>query len=106
GELVDRLIGRYDIRVANSSVLARRLSGGNAQKVVIARELSREPSVVVACEPVRGLDVAATRFVHQQLIEHRDRGAAVLLVSTELDDVMAMSDRLLVINGGRIVGEF
>lgn len=105
-DLAAELVRRYDVRVAHVDVLARRLSGGNAQKVVVARELSRHPAAVVACEPVRGLDIAATRFVYDQLVEHRDAGAAVLLVSTELKDVLALADRLLVMSGGRIVAEY
>jgi len=87
-------------------VFAKRLSGGNAQKMVLARELSREPEVIVCCEPVRGLDISATEFVHRQLIEHRDRGAAVLLVSTELPEILSLADRILVMFAGAVVGEF
>ncbi|WP_066949522.1 ABC transporter ATP-binding protein [Microtetraspora fusca] len=104
--LAERLIERFDVRVAHPGVFAKRLSGGNAQKMVLARELSREPEVIVCCEPVRGLDIAATEFVHRQLVEHRDRGAAVLLVSTELPEILSLADRILVMFTGEVVGEF
>lgn len=105
-ELVRGLIERFDIRGAGPQTLARRLSGGNMQKVVLARELSREPAVIVCAEPSRGLDIGAIEFVHQTLIRNRDGGAAILLVSTELTEVLSLSDRVAVIHDGRIVAEF
>src|SRR5439155_11995915 len=82
------------------------LSGGNQQKVVIAREVSRNPQVLIAAQPTRGLDVGAIEFVHRRLVEQRDAGKAVLLVSLELEEVLSLADRILVIYEGRIVGEF
>jgi simple sugar transport system ATP-binding protein len=104
--LVRRLIAGFDVRGAGPRTLARRLSGGNMQKVVLARELSREPAVIVCAEPSRGLDIGAIEFVHQTLIRHRDGGAAVLLVSTELAEVLSLSDRVAVLHDGRIVAQF
>jgi simple sugar transport system ATP-binding protein len=100
------LIDEFGIKVASLDMLAQRLSGGNAQKVVLARELSASPAVIIACEPVRGLDVAATEFVNAQMIRHRDRGAGVLLICSELPEVLGLADRVLVMFQGRIVGEF
>ena len=85
---------------------AASLSGGNQQKVVIARELAEEPRVLVAAQPTRGLDVGAIEFVHRRLLEQRDAGRAVLLVSLELEEIRSLADRVLVIYEGRIVGEF
>ena len=84
--------------------LAGSLSGGNAQKMVLARELARGPRVLLAAQPTRGLDVSAIEFVHHKLIEQRDAGQAVLLISTELDEILALSDRIAVMYEGRIVG--
>ena len=82
------------------------LSGGNQQKVVLAREIDRNPKVLIAAQPTRGLDVGAIEFVHRRLVEERDEGRAVLLVSLELEEILSLSDRILVIFEGRIVGEF
>ena len=84
----------------------RALSGGNQQKVVVAREVARDPRVLIAAQPTRGLDVGAIEFVHRRLVEERDEGRAVLLVSLELDEVLSLSDRILVIYEGEIVGEY
>jgi simple sugar transport system ATP-binding protein len=81
------------------------LSGGNQQKVVLAREIGRGPSVLIAAQPTRGLDVGAIEFVHRQLVEARDNGKAVLLVSLELDEILSLSDRILVVYEGQIVAE-
>ena len=96
---------------STSAAAARRrgrpaLSGGNQQKVVLAREIDRNPSVLIAAQPTRGLDVGAIEFVHRRLVEERDEGRAVLLVSLELDEILSLSDRILVIYEGEIVGEF
>jgi simple sugar transport system ATP-binding protein len=99
----EKLIAQYQIK-ASPTDRARTLSGGNMQKVILARVLSRNPQVVIASQPTRGLDVGATEFVRSQLLEQRDRGAAVLLVSEDLDEVIALSDRIAVIFEGRIVG--
>jgi simple sugar transport system ATP-binding protein len=82
------------------------MSGGNQQKAIIARELDRNRDLIVAVQPTRGLDVGAIEFVHAQLVKQRDEGKAVLLVSLELDEVLSLSDRILVMYEGRIVGEF
>jgi general nucleoside transport system ATP-binding protein len=96
----------YDIRTPSEHVLAGALSGGNQQKVVLARELGREPSLLIAAQPTRGLDVGAIEFVHRRLIAERDNGTAILLVSMELEEVMSLSDRILVMYGGHVVVEF
>jgi len=98
------LIKEYDVRTPNEKVAAKSLSGGNQQKLIIAREIDRDPSLCIASQPTRGLDVGAIEFVHKKLIELRDEGKAVLLVSLELDEVMALSDRIAVMYDGKIVG--
>jgi simple sugar transport system ATP-binding protein len=103
----DRLIEQYDVRSGQGSVtIARSMSGGNQQKAIIARELDRNKDLVVAVQPTRGLDVGAIEYIHSQLVKQRDEGKAVLLVSLELDEVMSLSDRILVMYEGEIVGEF
>ena len=97
-------VAEYDIRTPSIDTPARTLSGGNQQKVIIARELGRETRLVVANQPTRGLDVGSIEFVHRRLVEARDAGAAVLFVSTELDEIYALSDRIAVMYEGRIVG--
>jgi ABC-type uncharacterized transport system ATPase subunit len=104
--LARRLLKEFDVRGGGPSTLASALSGGNQQKVVIARELERDPRVLVAGQPTRGLDVGAIEFVHRRLVEERDEGRGVLLVSLELEEIMSLSDRILVIFGGEIVGEY
>ena len=81
------------------------LSGGNQQKVIVAREFSRDVKLVIAAQPTRGLDVGSIEYIHSRIIEERDEGAAVLIVSTELDEVMALADRLLVMYRGKVVAE-
>ncbi len=103
----DELIERFDVRSGQGSVTsARSMSGGNQQKAIIARELDREMPLIVAVQPTRGLDVGAIEYIHGQLVKERDDGKAVLLVSLELDEVMSLSDRILVLYEGEIVGEF
>lgn len=103
----DELIDRYDVRSGQGSkTAARSMSGGNQQKAIIARELDREHTLLVAVQPTRGLDVGAIESIHKKMIESRDSGSAVLLVSLELDEVMNVSDRILVMYEGEIVGEF
>ncbi len=100
------LIRQYDVRSGQGPVtVVRSMSGGNQQKAIIARELDRENPLIVAVQPTRGLDVGAIEYIHQQLVEERDKGRGVLLVSLELDEVMSLSDRILVMYGGEIVGE-
>jgi general nucleoside transport system ATP-binding protein len=101
-----RVLKAFDVRGGGPQTLASSLSGGNQQKVVIAREVERDPRVLVAAQPTRGLDVGAIEFVHRRLVEERDEGRAVLLVSLELEEIMSLSDRILVLFGGRIVGEY
>jgi ABC-type uncharacterized transport system ATPase subunit len=100
------LLKEFDVRGGGPTTRSGSLSGGNQQKVVIAREVSRNPSVLIAAQPTRGLDVGAIEFVHRRLVEQRDAGKAVLLVSLELEEVLSLSDRILVLYEGRIVAEF
>ncbi len=97
---------KYDIRCSSIEQEVRNLSGGNQQKVILARELETNPDLIVAVHPTRGLDIGATRFVHDNMIEARDRGAGVLLISADFDEVLEMSDRIIVIFEGQIMGEF
>ncbi|HZH61200.1 MAG TPA: ABC transporter ATP-binding protein [Metabacillus sp.] len=97
------LIKEFDVRTPSSSTLARALSGGNQQKAIIGREVDRNPDLLIAAQPTRGLDVGAIEFVHSRLIEQRDNGKAVLLISFELDEIMNVSDRIAVIYEGEIV---
>jgi ABC-type uncharacterized transport system ATPase subunit len=99
------LLEQYDVRGGRPETTAGSLSGGNQQKVVIARELAEEPKVTIAAQPTRGLDVGAIEFVHKRLLEQRDAGRGVLLVSLELEEIRSLSDRVLVIYEGRIVAE-
>ena len=101
-----RLLTEFDVRGGGPKTLAASLSGGNQQKVVVAREVSRDPRILVAAQPTRGLDVGAIEFVHRRLVTERDEGRAILLVSFELDEILSLSDRILVVYEGRIVGEF
>ena len=105
-EAARKRIEDYDVRTPSEHVLAGALSGGNQQKLVLARELGREPGLLVAAQPTRGLDVGAIEFVHGRLIAERDSGTAILLVSMELEEVMSLSDRILVMYGGKVVAEF
>lgn len=100
----DHCTQTYDIRPTNPYLTAKSLSGGNQQKVIIAREVSNDPEVLIASQPTRGLDVGAIEYVHTALVNQRDRGKAVLLISFELDEVMNVSDRIAVIFEGKIVG--
>jgi ABC-type uncharacterized transport system ATPase subunit len=101
-----KVLKAFDVRGGGPETLASALSGGNQQKVVIAREVERDPRVLIAGQPTRGLDVGAIEFVHRRLVEERDEGRAVLLVSLELEEILSLSDRILVIYEGRIVGEY
>jgi len=98
------LIERFDVRTPSIDLAARTLSGGNQQKVVLARELAAQPRLVVVAQPTRGLDVGATEFVEQRVLEQRARGAAILYISTELDEILNLSDRIAVIHRGEIMG--
>jgi simple sugar transport system ATP-binding protein len=101
-----RLLKEFDVRGGTPSTPAGALSGGNQQKVVLAREIDNNPKVLIAAQPTRGLDVGAIEFVHRRLVEQRDSGRAVFLVSLELEEILSLSDRILVIYEGKIVGEF
>ena len=105
-ERARRLIKEFDVRGGGPQTHASALSGGNQQKVILAREIDRDPTVLIAAQPTRGLDVGAIEFVHRRLVEERDEGRGVLLVSLELDEVLSLADRILVIYEGEIVGEF
>lgn len=102
----EKLVKEFDIRTPSISLAAASLSGGNKQKAVVARELSQNKPVVIAAQPTRGVDVGSIEFIYNQLISARDRGAAILLVSAELDEVLSLSDRIAVIYGGKIVATF
>ena len=103
----ERLIEQYDVRSGQGPVtLARSMSGGNQQKAIIAREIDKNPELLIAVQPTRGLDVGAIEYIHSQLVAQRDAGKGVLLISLELDEVMNVSDRILVMYEGEIVGEF
>ena len=102
----ERLIDQYDVRSGQGPVtVARSMSGGNQQKAIIAREIDKNPQLLIAVQPTRGLDVGAIEYIHKQIVAQRDAGKAVLLVSLELDEVMTVSDRILVMYEGEIVGE-
>jgi simple sugar transport system ATP-binding protein len=96
----------FNVRTPSIYSLAENLSGGNQQKMVVARELARPIKLLVASQPTRGLDVGSIEYIHKRIIEARDAGAGVLLVSTELDEIIELSDRILVIFRGRIAGEY
>jgi general nucleoside transport system ATP-binding protein len=100
------LLEEFDVRGGGPQTPAGSLSGGNQQKVIVAREVSRDPKVLLAAQPTRGLDVGAIEFVHRRLVEERDEGRAILLVSFELEEILSLSDRILVMYEGRIVGEY
>ena len=105
-EYAERIIGQYDVRSGQGAITtARSMSGGNQQKAIIGREIDRENPLLIAVQPTRGLDVGAIEYIHGQLVAQRDAGKAVLLVSLELDEVMNLSDRILVMYEGQIVGE-
>ncbi len=106
-EYANKLIEQYDVRSGQGAITtARAMSGGNQQKAIVAREIDKGPELLVAVQPTRGLDVGAIEYIHAQLVAQRDAGKAVLLVSLELDEVMNLSDRILVMYEGEIVGEF
>ncbi|HHZ00940.1 MAG TPA: ATP-binding cassette domain-containing protein, partial [Tissierellia bacterium] len=105
-EYARKLIKQYDIRSPrDEDSIVRNMSGGNQQKLIVARELDKDPDIVIAVQPTRGLDIGATEYIHKQLVAQRDQGKAVLLVSLELDEVMDISDRILVMYEGEIVGD-
>jgi simple sugar transport system ATP-binding protein len=99
------LIARQNVRASSPDALIDSLSGGNQQKLVVARELARAPRLMLAAQPTRGLDIAATTAVHEALLALRSKGSAVLLLSLDLTEVFTIADRIVVIRGGRIVGQ-
>jgi len=101
----EELVEEFDIRTPSIFTRAGKLSGGNQQKVIVARELARKPHLLIAAQPTRGLDVGSIEFIHQQIIEARDAGAAVLLVSAELDEIMSLSDRIVVMYQGQLMAD-
>ncbi len=100
-----KLIAEYDVRPTSVSISAGNYSGGNAQKLIVARELERQPSVLVLAQPTRGVDIGAIEFIHQQIVEARDAGIPVLLVSADLNEVLSLSDRIVVMFEGKVMGE-
>jgi simple sugar transport system ATP-binding protein len=103
-EFAQRKLKEYDVRAPGISTHTNKLSGGNQQKVVVARELSRDLRLLVAAQPTRGVDVGSIEFIHTQIVAARDSGVPVLVVSTELDEVVALADRIMVLYRGRIIG--
>jgi simple sugar transport system ATP-binding protein len=102
----ERLINEFDVRSGQGAITqARSMSGGNQQKAIIAREIDRDHNILIAVQPTRGLDVGAIESIHKEIVAKRDEGRAVLLISLELDEVMNLSDRILVMYEGEIVGE-
>jgi general nucleoside transport system ATP-binding protein len=101
----NRLVNEFDVRPRSTALPAKSYSGGNAQKIIVARELERKPKVLVASQPTRGVDIGAIEFIHGQLVRARDQGLGVLLISADLGEVMSLSDRILVMYEGEIVGE-
>jgi simple sugar transport system ATP-binding protein len=105
-EMARRLVEQYDVRTPGIEVAVSTLSGGNQQKVIVAREFERDVELVIAAQPTRGIDVGSIEYIHSQIVAKRDAGAAVLVVSSELDEIRALSDRILVLYHGRVAGEF
>src|SRR5262249_61988672 len=100
-----QMMEEFDVRPRDERLPSSKFSGGNQQKLILAREMRRTPRVLLVGQPTRGVDIGAIEFIHRRIVALRDAGCAVLLVSTELDEVTALSDRLLVIHNGEIVGE-
>src|SRR5207245_3579627 len=98
-------IQAYDIQPPNCRLRTAKFSGGNQQKIVVAREIEQDPDVLLVGQPTRGVDIGAIEFIHRRIVEMRDRGKAILLVSVELDEIRSLSDRILVMFAGHIVGE-
>lgn len=103
-QYTDELINNFKVKTPSRDTKAKYLSGGNIQKVVLAREISRQPKVLIAAQPTRGLDIGATEYVHARLLDQREKGIAILLISEDLDEILALSDRIVVIYEGRIMG--
>ncbi|MEX2502824.1 MAG: ATP-binding cassette domain-containing protein, partial [Trueperaceae bacterium] len=101
----EALVEEYDVRPRSITVMARAYSGGNAQKLIVAREMERDPKVIVLAQPTRGVDIGAIEFIHRQVVRARDAGLAVLLVSADLNEILSLSDRIAVMYEGGIMGE-
>jgi simple sugar transport system ATP-binding protein len=99
----DKLIAQFHVKTPSQETHAKNLSGGNIQKIVLAREISRNPRALIAAQPTRGLDIGATEYVREQLLDQRKRGAAVMLISEDLDEILALSDRVAVLYEGRVM---
>jgi len=99
------LMGQFDVRPADPRLRSGQFSGGNQQKIVLGREIDRDPDLLLVGQPTRGVDIGAIEFIHKRIVEMRDRGKAILLVSCELDEILALADRILVVCGGKIIGE-
>lgn len=107
-EMMNRMreyVKKYDIRIADEKGTVSQLSGGNAQKIIIAREFESDPKLIIACQPTRGVDIGSIEFIHNSLLEFRNQGGAVLLISSELSEVMSLSDRVIVMYKGEVIGE-
>ena len=100
-----KIMEEYDVRPQSPNLITSNFSGGNQQKIILSRELNENPKVLLVGQPTRGVDIGAIEFIHQRLIDMRNRGAAILLVSVELDEVLSLSDRIVVMFDGKIVGE-
>ena len=105
-EYAEEMVKKYDVRCTSTEQTVRSLSGGNQQKVILARELESQPSLLVMAHPTRGLDIGAAGFVHEQMIAARQRGVGILLISADFDEILEMSDRILVCFEGQIMGEY
>jgi simple sugar transport system ATP-binding protein len=105
-EKATQALEAYDVWPRDPWLPAGKLSGGNQQKLIVAREFQRQPQLLLAAQPTRGVDVGSIEFIHQRIVRARDEGAGVLLISSELEEIMALSDRILVLYEGRVVAEF
>jgi simple sugar transport system ATP-binding protein len=103
-ENAEKIIEQFQIKTPSKDELMKNLSGGNQQKIVLGREISKDPNLLIAMHPVRGLDIGATEYVHERLVEQRDQGRAVLLISGELEELITLSDRIAVMYEGEIMG--
>ena len=97
-------VNEFTVKTPNLNVMIKNLSGGNVQKLILARELERDPSVLIAAQPTRGVDIGASEYIHKRLLAQRDKGTATLLISEDLDEIRALSDRIAVIFEGRLMG--
>ena len=98
-------MNKFDVRPSNTKLLARNFSGGNQQKLVLAREIERNPDILLIGQPTRGVDIGAIEFIHNEIIKMRDEGKAIILVSVELDEILSLTDRVSVMFDGNLVGD-